>query len=99
MQNILHGLTISIAAMTGNASLGGLTIPNLYRDNAFHKAVWQANDPITILLTPAVIVSHHHCRRGDASAQLFWLGLLLYMFYNYAFYLFGAYRQEVSYFF
>ena len=90
MPKILQWLTLLIAVLAGVASLGGLIIPNLYRDNAFYKAAWQANDLITMLLAPAVLVSYHYYRRGNARAQLVWLGLLLYMFYNYAFYLFGA---------
>jgi len=90
MPNILQRLTISIVVLAGVASLGGLIVPNLYRDNAFYKAAWQANDLITILLTPGVLISCHYYRRGNASAQLVWLGLMLYMFYNYAFYLLGA---------
>lgn len=90
MSKILQRLTLLIAVLAGIASLGGLIIPNLYRDNAFHKAAWQANDLITVLLAPAVLVSYHYYRRGNSSAEFVWLGLLLYMFYNYAFYLFGA---------
>lgn len=90
MSNTLERLTISIAVLAGIASLGGITISNLYRDNALYKTAWQANDFITILLTPAVLVSFHYHKRGSARAQLVWLGLMLYTFYNYAFYLFGA---------
>lgn len=90
MRNTLQRLTISIAILAILASSGGLLIPNLYRDNAFYKAAWQGNDLITLLLTPALLASHYYYKRGNANAQLLWLGLLLYMFYNFAFYLFGA---------
>jgi hypothetical protein len=90
MQNTLKRLTILIAVLAGVAGFGGLMIPNLYRDNAFYRAAWQANDLITILLTPMLLLAYHYYRAGSARAQLVWLGLLLYMFYNYAFYLFGA---------
>lgn len=90
MQQILNRLTFLIALLAGVASAGGLIIPNLYRDNSFYKTAWQANDAVTLLFAPALVVSFVYYRRKSVSAQLVWLGLLLYMFYNYAFYLFGA---------
>lgn len=90
MQQILNRLTFLIAVLAGIASAGGLIIPDLYRDNSFYRAAWQANDVVTLFLTPVLVVSFLHYRRESVSAQLVWLGLLLYMFYNYAFYLFGA---------
>jgi hypothetical protein len=90
MPKILQRLTLLIAVLAVIASSGGLMIPNLYRDNAFYKAAWQANDVVTLLLAPVVLLSYHYYRRGSANAQLLWLGLLLYMFYNYAFYLLGS---------
>ena len=90
MQQILNRLTLLIAVLAGIASSGGLIVPNLYRDNSFYKTAWQASDAITLLLAPALVVSFLYYRRGSVRAQLVWLGLLLYMFYNYAFYLFGA---------
>jgi hypothetical protein len=90
MPKILTWLTFSIFMLSGVASLCGLTITGLYRDNPFYSAAWQANDVVTALLAPALLVSFYYYREGKGSAQLVWLGLLLYMFYNYAFYLFGA---------
>jgi hypothetical protein len=90
MSGILKGLTLLIAALAGISTFGGLLIPDLYRDNSFYTAAWRANDAVTALLTPALLVSFHYYRRGKVSAQMVWLGLLLFMFYNYAFYLFGA---------
>ena len=83
-------LTFAIAALATIASAGGLFIPNLYRDSPFYKTAWQANDTVTLLLIPALIASHHLSRQGDQRAKVIWLGLVAYMFYNYAFYLFGA---------
>lgn len=83
-------LTYVIAALATIASVGGLFIPNLYRDNAFYKTAWQANDAITLILIPALIVSYYRSRTGDPRVKVIWLGLVAYMFYNYAFYLFGT---------
>ena len=83
-------LTFAIAALATIASAGGLFIPNLYRDSPFYKTAWQANDTVTLFLIPALIASHHLSRQGDQKAKVIWPGLVAYMFYNYAFYLFGA---------
>lgn len=90
MQQILNRLTFLIATLAAISSAGGLIIPSLYRDSSFYRAAWQANDVVTLLLAPALVLSFSYYRRGRVSAQLVWIGLLLYMFYNYAFYLFGA---------
>ena len=73
------------------ASLGGLLLPNLYRDTEFYRLVWQNNDGVTLVLAvPALLVAIRRTDRGSRRAHLIWLGLLVYLFYNYAFYLFGA---------
>jgi hypothetical protein len=64
---------------------------DLYQDNSYVNTVWKGNDLITLvvavpLLLSAVILT----RRGYNWAELVWFGMLAYMLYNYAFYLFGA---------
>jgi hypothetical protein len=83
-------LTFSIAFLAGTASAAGLLVPNLYRDSDLFKTAWLANDFVTLLLVPALLMAHSHHKAGNEKAYIVWLGLLLYMFYNYAFYLFGA---------
>jgi hypothetical protein len=87
---IIQWLTFSVCGLACIASVGGILIPSLYRDGEIYKAAWQANDIITILVTPAILVSFNLVLKGNLRAYLIWLGLILYMFYNYAFYLFGA---------
>jgi hypothetical protein len=84
-----HLLSAIIAVLALVASAGGL-FTELYRDNAWVTQLL-GNDLVTLvvavpLLTAALILS----RRGSLRAQLVWLGMLGYMLYNYAFYLFGA---------
>lgn len=84
-------LSIFIAILATIASAGGLLLDDLYRDNAFVTTTWLGNDAITLffavpILIAAMIVSN----RGSLKAQLIWMGMLDYMLYNYAFYLFGA---------
>jgi len=83
--------SILIAILAAIASVGGLLLGGLYRDNAFVKTTWLGNDAVTLflavpILAAALILSSH----GSLRAQLVWMGMLDYMLYNYAFYLFGA---------
>jgi hypothetical protein len=71
------------------ASATGLFADNIYRDNDFVQTAWHANDWVTLLLViPTLAVTLF--LRHSAKLQLIWAGLLAYLFYNYAFYLFGA---------
>ena len=83
-------LTIIIAILAIGASLGGIFIDGLYRDNNIIKTGWLANDLVTIPMAIFLIISLLMQKRGDERAMLVWMGLMLYMCYNYAFYLFGA---------
>lgn len=90
-----YTLSAIIAALAATTSLGGLLISGLYRDSGFIKNAWFANDWVTLAgAVPGLLVSMRLARRGSQRAQLVWMGLLLYMFYNYAFYLFGAVFNE-----
>jgi len=84
-------LSILIAILAAFASAGGLLLHGLYRDNVFVTTTWLGNDAITLFLAvPILILSLIFSRRGSIRAQLAWMGVLDYMLYNYAFYLFGA---------
>jgi len=73
------------------ASAGGLIWPDAYRDTETIKAAWFGNDLVSLLVvSPALFISLHLAKKGSEKAQLFWMGLLSYTLYNYAFYLFGA---------
>ncbi|MFZ6010820.1 MAG: hypothetical protein ACOYXT_10795 [Bacteroidota bacterium] len=87
-------LTILVTLLALIASFGGLFIPDLYNDSDVIKKGWLANDLVTIpfaLLTPITLMLQ---KRGDERPILVWAGLMLYMCYNYAFYLFGAKFNE-----
>jgi len=73
------------------ASAGGLWLEGLYRDNLFVNSVWRGNDIITLCLAlPLLAISMWFAAKGSRKARLVWMGVLDYMLYNYAFYLFGA---------
>jgi hypothetical protein len=83
-------ITYSICVLAAVAGCGGLFYSGLYRDSDFYRAVWQANDLVTLILIPIVLIANLRMIGGSRRWYLVWLGLMLYMFYNYAFYLFGA---------
>ena len=84
-------LSIAIAILATLASAGGLFLNGLYRDNTFVRTTWLGNDAVTLLIAiPILIATLFYAARGSLKAQLIWMGVLEYMLYNYAFYLFGA---------
>ncbi len=77
-------------------ALVGISKPYLYNDNDFVKTAWMANDWITLIVViPAFLITIFYLKRKGLKAELIWLGLLNYFLYNYAFYLFGAYFNNM----
>jgi hypothetical protein len=84
-------LSIVIAILAAIASAGGLLLRGLYRDNLFVSSAWKGNDLVTLLIAvPVLVAALILAARGPGAAQLIWIGMLDYMLYNYAFYLFAA---------
>lgn len=84
-------LSVIVSILAIVASVGGLIIPDLYRDNEFVKSAWFTNDLITLIVAiPLLITSLLFAFKGSVRWQLVWMGMLGYMVYNFAFYLFGA---------
>lgn len=84
-------LSSLIAVLATVASAGGLFLDDLYRDNLLVTSAWQGNDLVTLIIgVPTLITALLFSRRGSQRALLVWMGMLDYMLYNYAFYLFGA---------
>lgn len=91
MHRTAYRLSAIIIVLALAASLGGLFIKDIYQDNTFVTAAWNGNDFVTLVIAlPLLFVSLILSMRGSQRAQLVWLGMLDYMLYNYAFYLFGA---------
>lgn len=81
-------MTAVLIALMVLASAAGLAVPGLYRDNATVTWGWYGNDWVTLLLAvPALTVAG---LGSSERARLLRLGLLYFIAYNYAFYLFGA---------
>lgn len=86
-----HVLSIIVAILATVASAGGLALSGLYRDNLFVSSAWKGNDVVTLfVVVPLLVAALVFSSRGSLRAQLIWMGVLDYMIYNYAFYLFGA---------
>jgi hypothetical protein len=84
-------LSMLIAGLAAFQAAASLLWPAVYRDNDLIRAAWRGNDFITLLVAvPLLVGALALARRGSARALLLWAGLLDYMLYNYAFYLFGA---------
>lgn len=90
-ERMIYRLSNAIIILAATASLGGLLLPDLYRDNTTYTTIWKANDAVTLFVVlPLLILSILKTKKGSAKSLLLWTGMLAYMLYNYAFYLFGA---------
>lgn len=84
-------LTVAIALLASLAAGGGILAEGLYRDNEFVRLAWRVNDRVTLFLgVPLLVGSFLAARRGSIAGRLIWLGMIWFLVYNYAFYLFGA---------
>lgn len=84
-------LTVLVLFFALIASVGGLIIDGLYRDKSIIILGWHANDLVTLVVAlPILVIALILSRSGSHRAQLVWLGMLDYLLYNFAFYLFGA---------
>lgn len=51
-----YTLSIIIAILATIASVGGLLLNSLYRDNVFGTTTWLGNDPVTLFLAMPILV-------------------------------------------
>jgi len=87
----LRLLTILVIVLTMFASLGGILLENLYRDNPFVTLVWKTTDVVTLVVAvPILAAGLYFARRGSVRGLIVLLAMLDYTFYNYAYYLFGS---------
>jgi hypothetical protein len=84
-------LSLIATILAAISSAIGLFNTKIYNDNSFVKSAWYANDWVTlVVVVPLLIITLILLKNGDFKTRLIWLGLMGYLFYNYAFYLFGA---------
>jgi hypothetical protein len=87
----VHRLAWLVAALMVAASAAGLLLPGVYRDNALVTAAWRGTDLVTLALgVPLLALGIRGSGSGSRLRRMVLLGMMLYAFYNYAFYLFGA---------
>jgi len=85
------GLVLLLIVLALTASIGGLFWEGLYRDSEKIQAAWFVNDLVTLIVVlPLMLGAWWQARQQRFTAGLLLNGLLVYLFYNYAFYLFGA---------
>lgn len=89
---VTYILSVIIAVLTFVVSFGGLFIDNVYRDKSiFILTAWYGNDLVTIIVAlPLLLGALFFNMKGSQRGKLIWLGMLDYILYNFAFYLFGA---------
>ncbi len=80
-----------LTGLIATASLSGLALDDLYRDNLLVRSGWWGNDLVTALLAvPLLVGALLFARGGSLRGALVVAGLQAYALYGYAFYLFGA---------
>ena len=84
-----YALSVSVALVASGISVTGLLFPSIY-GSTWGSPTSLGNDLVTLVLAvPTLALAMIYSARGSVRASLLWLGALYYMFYNYAFYVFG----------
>lgn len=86
---VAYVLSAMVALLAATVSIIGIAFPAVYRGN-WGSGTSLGNDLVTLIVAvPTLTVAIIYSVRGSLRARLLWLGALYYMFYNYAFYVFG----------
>lgn len=90
-RRLARRLSVAVAGLMGAASAVGLTWRGLYRDAPANAATFRAYDLGSLTVaTPLLAGALVRARQGSARADLLWAGMLAYVVYTYAYYVFGA---------
>jgi hypothetical protein len=82
-------LSIGVAVLAFVVSLAGLLIDGVYGEPVSVAEMLRGYDLVTVgVVVPVLVISQPLARRGSTRAQLVWTGLLAYLVYTYAYYLF-----------
>jgi hypothetical protein len=77
-------LTLPIAILLAIATLGGIFISGLYRDDPYFTAQAVGQDFISLVVVlPTLVATAFLASRGSPHARLIWLGGLIYLVYTY----------------
>ena len=86
-----YRLSMTLAGLMLVQALLGLLLQRHYRDEEWIRAAWFGNDWVTLVVgVPLLAAGRMFAARGSVRGLLFWLGMIGYAVYNYAYYLFGA---------
>jgi hypothetical protein len=86
---LAYVLSAMVALSAATISIIGIAFPSIYRGN-WGSGTSIGNDLVTLVVAvPTLSFAIVYSVRGSIRATLLWLGALYYMFYNYAFYVFG----------
>ncbi|GAB3309712.1 hypothetical protein GCM10027451_19750 [Geodermatophilus aquaeductus] len=84
-------LSVAVAGLMPAASAVGLAWRGLYRDAPANAATFRAYDLGSLTVaTPLLAGALVRARQGSLRAELLWAGMLAYVVYMYAYYVFGA---------
>jgi hypothetical protein len=84
-------LSAVAAALTATAGLAGLLVDGVYGDVAVVTAVARGSDLAAVAVgVPLLVFALAGTIRGSTRAQLAWLGMLAYLVYDYAYYVYGS---------
>lgn len=84
-------LTWATLALMTAAAVAGLTVDDVYGGPASTAAMLRGFDLVNLCVAvPALVVSAVLARRGTPRGHLFWVGVLAYVVYTYAYYVFGT---------
>lgn len=91
-QKLVRILTAIALVLAVTCAACGIFIRSIYADNDFVKTAWLGNDWVTlVVVAPAlVLVLIVAWNKKSLKTDLLLSGLVAYLLYNYAFYLFGA---------
>lgn len=85
------GYTLVLAALVLVATLYGLLVGDAYRSvPGLLRTTWRAQDAVTLVLLPLLLVVARRARGGSLIAHLTWVGLLTWLTYGYAHYVVGV---------
>lgn len=83
--NVYIWFTFPIALLLAVASLGGIFIEGLYRDNPYFIAQGKGQDLVSLtIVLPTVITAAVLAKKGLIKAKMIWIGALVYLVYTYA---------------
>jgi hypothetical protein len=90
-RRLARRLSVAVVGLMAGVSAAGLAWRGLYRDAPANVATFRAYDLGSLTVaTPLPTGALVRARQGSARADLLWAGMLAYVVYTYAYYVFGA---------